>query len=219
MAEEKQTLSTSCFETIKSAILSGEFLPGERLACEQLKERLGVGMSPVREALAKLTATELVTFQEHKGYQVKKMNAQELKDNILSFIEIESLALGLAIDAGDDDWEGSIVSALHRLQKIECGKKVDFSSWAPLNAAFHNALVSACPLKALSRIRGEFHLRHQWVVRLAFQSVNELEGNFKEHRQLAELAMAKKSDQAISLLRTHMTDGVDELIERFYGTS
>nr|NGX58295.1 hypothetical protein [Chlamydiota bacterium] len=189
-------------------------LPGEKLHCENLKHQLDVGMSPIREALAKLTATNLVTFEEHKGYSVKKMNAEELSDNILTFAEIECLCFRLAIEHGDDEWEGNIISALHCLKKIESGRKVDYSVWAPLNEKFHNALVSACPLHPLIQIRNEFYKRHQWYVRLSYKSVDSatIQANYREHKQLADLAIKKNQEKAVEMLMEHITSGKDPLI-------
>ena len=41
------------FNTLRQAILTGEFLPGERLMEVTLADRLGVSRTPVREAIRK----------------------------------------------------------------------------------------------------------------------------------------------------------------------
>lgn len=216
MDEGKQTLSTKCFEMLTESILNGEILPGERLLCEDLKTRYHVGMSPIREALSKLAATHLVTFEEHKGFSVAKMNAAQIFDHAQTFAEIETLCLKQAIAVGDDLWEGNIVGALYALSKIENSMEIDFFSWSPLNLRFHNALVSACPLKSLMEIRNHLYRRHQWYVLLSYKFADHsiISANHLEHKQIAEAVIARKTKEAIEKSFIHITSGVEDLIAK-----
>ena len=221
MTESKQTLTTKCYVKLTESILKGEILPGEKLLCEELKARYDVGMSPIREALSKLAATHLVTFEEHKGYSVAKMSASQLTDRILSFAEIECLCLKLAIENGNDSWEGGIIASLHCLKKLETAPEADFFSWAPLNAQFHNALVTACPFKALMEIRNQLYQQHQWVILLSYKVSDRsmIRANHQEHLEIGEAAIARKMQEACHKLYVHSTTGIEELISQLNSRS
>lgn len=210
------TKSTHCFEELTQAILRGEILPGEKLLCEELKKQYGVGMSPVREALSRLAATPLVTFEEHKGYTVKKMGAVELRDRIQSFAEIERLCLQDSIKHGDDAWESEIVGSLYRLKKAETLGEMAYVDWAPLNAHFHNALVSRCSLKTLKEIRDELYVSHQWVILLSYKFADSraIKANHKEHEKIGEAAIARKSDLSCQLSFEHIVSSQDDLVKK-----
>lgn len=215
MSEGKQTLASQCVQRLTQEILDGEVLPGEKLLSEALKERYQVGMSPVREALSKLSATGLVAFEEHKGYSVAKLTADEMRDNILTFAEIECLALKASITHGDFAWEGEVVAAEHLLKKVESQKKVQFLLWAPQNRRFHNALVSACPLHALIEIRNRLYERHQWYILLSykFAGVHTIAANHKEHEQIAKAALSRNHEKCCRLMYEHIASGVDDLLK------
>lgn len=227
MEEEKQTLATQCFDKISESILSGEFRPGEKLLCEELKKRYQVGMSAIREALSKLASTQLVSFEERKGFSVAKLSADEIKDHIRSFFAIESLCLQQSISAGDDSWEGQVVAALHALKKIEQASKSDFFQWNPVNKRFHDILVSACPLRTLLEIRNQLYQKHQWYIFLSYKFADSslIAPNHLEHVALAEAVIAKKIPEAIELMHHHVESGIDDLIHKLshlgliYGTS
>ena len=68
------------YEYLKSNILSGHFIPGERLAEEHLAEELGVSRTPVREALHKLEQEGLIEPLESRGFRVPHDSPEEIED-------------------------------------------------------------------------------------------------------------------------------------------
>ena len=66
------------YEKLKTAILSGDFSPKERLAEEHLAETLGVSRTPVREALYKLEAEGLIRPLKTRGFVVSGDSKEEM---------------------------------------------------------------------------------------------------------------------------------------------
>lgn len=212
--KEKLTLSTQCYMALEKAILEGSILPGERLQCEELKQRFQFGLSPLREALSKLAAYNFASFEENKGYTVTKRTKSAFIDTVNTFAAIECLCLRHAIIHGDDRWEGDIVAALHQLKKLETQGKVDYSLWAPANRRFHNALVAACPLEGLKNIRDHLYLQHEWYLQLSYKLTDDtgLHTNHEEHKAIAELVIDRNSELAVKKLHQHITGGIESLI-------
>jgi DNA-binding GntR family transcriptional regulator len=65
---------------VQSAILDGLYPPGSRLPQDELCEKFGVSRTPVREALRKLQAKNLVTVVPNKGATVRLLSRKELMD-------------------------------------------------------------------------------------------------------------------------------------------
>ena len=84
------------FNTLRSAIITGELSPGERLMEIKLANELGVSRTPVREALRKLEREGLVITTARKGAEVAPINEKDLKEVLEIRKALESLACQLA---------------------------------------------------------------------------------------------------------------------------
>lgn len=214
--KKKTTLATQCSERLEAAILNGIFLPGQRLRSEALKDFLQTGLSPIREALAKLAERGFLLFEENKGYAVVKKTKAEVLDCMHTLTEIESLCLRFAIEHGNGAWEGSIVAALHRLKLAETVEKAPFADWSASNEAFHTALVSACPLRKLLALRDRCWRQHRWFFALSYQLAmpEMIQANHKDHQTLAKLTLERKKELAEAALRRHITEPTAIMVEK-----
>lgn len=67
-------------EELRNLIVTGEVAPGEVLAELRVAERFGISKTPVREALHLLAAEGLITVLPKKGYLVRPMTSQDLRE-------------------------------------------------------------------------------------------------------------------------------------------
>ena len=115
--EESSSLSRVAYQKLRGEILSGTFGPDMPLRLEFLRERYGISFSPLREALNQLQVERLVSATSKRGFRVAPVSLEEMWDAINTRILIETEALRLSVEHGDDLWEGNIVSSFHALDK------------------------------------------------------------------------------------------------------
>src|SRR5215469_6763641 len=111
------TLATSVHARLRHDILRGVFHPGERLRLDALCERYKIGATPLREALNRLSAEELVSREEQRGFRVAPVSLADLAELTKTLCWITELALREAIKNGDAGWEDAVVLAAHRLSR------------------------------------------------------------------------------------------------------
>ena len=99
------------FNTLRQAILKGELEPGERLMEIQLAGRLGVGRTPIREAIRKLELEGLVLMIPRKGAEVAKISARSLRDVLEVRRALEELAIELACQRMSEEEVGNLQKA------------------------------------------------------------------------------------------------------------
>ncbi|WP_457817311.1 FCD domain-containing protein, partial [Staphylococcus aureus] len=77
---------------------------------------------------------------------------------------IECHALDQSFASGDLEWEGRVVAAHHKLQRIEqrlmAGETAESSVWKRYDWEFHHALVSACGSAELLEIHANIYDRY-----------------------------------------------------------
>ena len=82
---------------LEEAIVSGEIPPGSVLRQDALSEQFHVSRTPVREALRRLAALGLVSFEPNRGVRVRMLALEELREAFLVRAELESLATELSL--------------------------------------------------------------------------------------------------------------------------
>src|SRR5690606_6911966 len=93
---EPQPLADKVFSELTTAIVRGELRPGSKLSEQTLVERYGGSRAPMREAIQKLEARNLVVRVPHAGARVVSLSLSELRDIYEVRLELESMACRLA---------------------------------------------------------------------------------------------------------------------------
>ena len=79
-----ENLSNTVYATLCDALISGKFKPGDRLKIRDLAERLGTSVTPVRDAIIRLSHDHAVTFQTARNIQIPVLTeAAYLADEII----------------------------------------------------------------------------------------------------------------------------------------
>ena len=116
-AERKETISSHVSAWLRGEIIEGRLPPGEKINLDRLRTGRGISISPLREAMARLEAEGLVEFEDQKGFRVAPASLDDLTEVTLLLGEVAPLALRLAMDRAELDWESRLIGALHRLAR------------------------------------------------------------------------------------------------------
>src|SRR6201986_3175770 len=152
------TFAEHAFNLLPADIVRARLRPGEKMYVERLRETYGVGATPLREALSKLSSLDLVVAEGQRGFRVAPVSIENLLDITKTRAWIEGAALRAAIAVGDRYWEAQIVAAAHRLKtcpKSDGAKLSD--AWYRENREFHDALVGACHSRQTMAFRAQLY--------------------------------------------------------------
>jgi DNA-binding GntR family transcriptional regulator len=75
------------------AIVDGSIPPGSPLRLKELSEQLGVSMMPIREAIRRLAALDLVEIEPRRGARVRELSMSDLEETYFARIHLETIAV------------------------------------------------------------------------------------------------------------------------------
>ena len=208
-----RTLASDVFEQLRGDILEGRLAPGTRLRFKDLRSRYESGLSPLREALMRLAADDLVILEDHKGFRVAPISQEELVDLAMTWFELEALGIRQSIEKGDDRWAANIKARFKELSKhgMRTSQGTIDPDWEPRNLAFHEALYAACgspSLMRFCRVLSERFSRYRrlWARRPHARNIA------KEHEDLCRAVLNRDTATAVAALRKHRTTTIQDLL-------
>ncbi|MFB8343866.1 GntR family transcriptional regulator [Brucella cytisi] len=145
LGEPGMTLTEMVRKTLISLILRSEFPEGHRLYIEELSEKLGVSITPVREALLQLASEGFIENVQRRGFHVRIPTEAQIRDiwQVRQGLELMAGELVIArLKSGALSMDA--LSTLDDLQNVQerDSAKVDHVTKLELNASLHSALVS-----------------------------------------------------------------------------
>jgi DNA-binding GntR family transcriptional regulator len=210
---------------IEEAIVSGELEPGTVLRQEQLSERFQVSRTPVREALRKLQATNLVELVPNRGATVRIPTRKELVDVYALRAEIEGYACQLAapqvdpafleeLDAVQADMERATTELEHDGLRPE--DEAAFNARVTLaNVRFHGAIHRLADNAQLGRTIEELqsYFPKDYVWRALRDSPEGHVLSIDEHEQIRDALGAHDAAGARLAMAAHIEHAGRLLIE------
>ncbi|MFN8813008.1 MAG: GntR family transcriptional regulator [Acidobacteriota bacterium] len=88
----KKRATDEVYESLRTAILTHYFTPGQRLLADELCSQLGVSLTPVRHALQQLAVEGLVEIHPRSGTYVATVSAEDLAETFEIRLALETLA-------------------------------------------------------------------------------------------------------------------------------
>lgn len=195
-------MAEAALAELQDSILSGELPAGSPLRLEELAARLGMSISPVREAVRRLESLGLAIHVPHRGARVSELALDDLRDTYEVRLVLEPLAVRRAaarFTARDAD------EARARLDEYATAReRGDLRSARDAHAGFHFALYRASGSEWLLRL-----IRPAWenceryrAISLQGRSSGEVE---REHLRILDACVEHQPERAAAELRRHLS--------------
>ncbi|QFT74306.1 MULTISPECIES: GntR family transcriptional regulator [unclassified Ruegeria] len=153
----KQPAHEQVYQTLRSQILFGELVPGQPVTIQGLTDSLGVGMTPVREAIRRLISDGALVFQGNRRVSVPLLSPGDIQEMIFARTSIESeLSRRATSNLQAEDIDHLELLDTHLDRMIADG---DVGGYLRLNQAFHETLYSHANAPILSDLAERLWLR------------------------------------------------------------
>jgi len=215
----ERTLADRAYRLLRQDIVEGKLEGGRKLKLEGLMADYSIGMSPLREALSRLTGDMLVVSEGQRGYWVAPLSVEELDDISRVRALLETEAINLSIRLGGKDWAEKVQLAFDELRKVESElPQADVplppelaNRWETKNRAFHAALVSACNSPWLMRVRDILYQQSERYRRVSLKVSRGRRSVHEEHAAIHEAAIKRDVLKACRMTELHLQNTADEV--------
>ncbi len=200
--DEYLPLREVVFQTLRNAIIQGEFQPGERLMEITLANKLGVSRTPVREAIRMLELEGLVVMIPRKGAEVANITVKDLKDALEVRMALEALSVRLACERITEKGKEDLKNSCMAFKEAINSKLVP--AIVACDEAFHNSIYKASENQKL--INMAHNLREQ-VYRYRVEYVKDFsyhDNLIREHDLITMAILKGDKDTAEKIMNEHI---------------
>jgi DNA-binding GntR family transcriptional regulator len=196
----RQSVADAAYETVRSAVVSGVFAPGEQLIETRVAEQLGVSRGTAREALRRLRDEGLAIGAPNRGIFVRELTLDDVIDLYNVRVGIEGVAIRIC---------ARLRRPTARLRELieemrACASRGDLFSVSDREFAFHEEL---CALSGNAHLAATFH-SISGLARLAFVGEYAAYGDVTtiaaEHEPLIAAIESGDEEHAVQTLIAHM---------------
>lgn len=216
--KKEGNLTESVYRKLRSELVLCRIAPGSRMKTSELAKRFGVSLASIREAMARLTSEDLVSYEPQRGFVAAPISAQRLQDLTAVRVEIETMALQQSL-AQFSSLDGirldEAMDAMMATAKDDGqGNHVLTEDWIAAHAAFHEALVAGCHNTVLLQVRRQLFDQSERYRSLAAQVflVKKTSDIAADHQPIAQALLQRNAELAVRLLRQHVTETTDSLL-------
>jgi GntR family transcriptional regulator, rspAB operon transcriptional repressor len=210
-AASARSLADQAYYRIRELIVSLELRPGSPISERELMERLGLGRTPVREALRALARERLVDVYPRRGMFVSRVDVEDLAGLSEVRAALESHAARLAAERATDDDRAVIAVLLDELNGA--GGELGERTLIDLDQRIHRHIYRCAHNAFLEATLDAYYMLTLRIWFLALDRVARLEDAVGEQRELLEAIRNGQPDRAGSAMRRHVT-GFEQAIRR-----
>lgn len=210
----RSPLGEQIYDLLRTAIINGEFAPGQRLSSQELSERFQVSVTPIRDALRRLVADGLIEVLPRRGTFVTRFTAQDVKEVFESRRIIEQAAAEKLPEARDEVIQRMAALLDDMVLLIDGETVTDYSRYLELDSKFHDCILEILQNRQLIEFYHSLRT-YTYVARtLAPAAEKRSSQTHEEHCEILEAFQRRDVARAKQGIATHLDNAAADILHR-----
>ena len=196
------------YALIRQRILDGTLAAGSKLAQYDLAADLGISITPLREAVRRLSGEGWILLDTHRNARVAELDLAEARQLLEARRALEPAAVALAAARRTDEDVARMQAALKRLRPVT-------RRWGETALAahrdVHRALYCASHNEVMVRMLDDLWDKSDRYRRVGLQlppGGEDRTRDFEEHHELVRLVVAGEGSGASALMASHIDNSL-----------
>jgi len=202
-----ESLSERAYRAIRDLIVRVDLAPGDVIREDDLQARLGIGRTPIREALQRLARDQFVTVIPRRGMLVAGVDVTELSMLYETRAILEPYATRLACARGrSEHWEAMAAA-------IDAARRPGASNddLMAIDRTCHEIVWSASGNRFLTDTLDMLYAQSDRLWHLYLADVSDMRHAVEEHAEIHGALVAGDAERAALLAEAHMRAFDDEI--------
>lgn len=196
------TLGQRVHASLKHAILTLAYRPGQLLRKPEICARLGVSRSPVSDAVTRLAAEGLVQVVPQAGTFVARFSMAEIREGAFLREAIETAAAERVAETITDAQLDELRRSLRMQEALVAGGDVE--GFYGLDAGMHELILSFTGFRRLAHVSETAWLHVNRARRLLLPIEGRAQSTLAEHQAIVAALAARDPDAARAAVRHHL---------------
>ena len=212
---ESESLSGAAYRRIKDKIISLELPPAAPIDEAKLVEELELGLTPVRQAIRRLSHEHLVVIYPRRGTIVADLNLADLQKIFEIRLELESLSARLAAERATTTQIADLQTLVDKSITLleEGGTQQNNRQLIEVDHEMHMLIGEASQNEFLLESLEWLYNHVQRLWNLSIDQVSGLAESVQEHKMILEAIRNQDGDQAAIIMRDHVARFQERFIQ------
>ena len=198
------SLAESAYLRLRDQIISLEIAPGSLLQEEKLVQTLGVGRTPIRDAIKRLHRERLVVVLPRRGTLVSEINIEHLAQLSEVRMRNEGFGASLAAERATDEERLECEALIAELEKL--GKRTPRQDVVELDRQVHDLVYRAAHNPFLEDTLRQYYNLSLRLWYLVLDRVLRIDELVRDHRALLNAIRRRRPPQAQEIAEQHVRE-------------
>ena len=196
-------LADDVYDTLLSQLMSLRIVPGSRVTIDALAREMGVSQTPIRDALGRMEADDLVVRIPHAGYRIPPQITRDRFEDMLEVrLLLEPAAARRAAERASAAQISQLRQVLDEMAELAEGDVHMYGAFGLRDAAFHDLVAQSAGNQVVRESLARLHT-HVHLFRLLYDTqVTYLA--MGEHDAVLAAVAARDPDAAAYAMRHHI---------------
>jgi DNA-binding GntR family transcriptional regulator len=209
MAKNAAATVDTAYRKLRDRLVTFAVKPGARLNETEVAQELTMSRAPVREALNRLVADGLVSFEPGRGFFCRRLSVSETADLYAVRLDLETGALRTFLQTGSEDalkafvaqWRAALPDAEH----------MEIETLVDADEAFHIDLASMAGNLSRVKFLSNINDRIRFVRRINLEAPDRKAQALSEHARVLDAVADRDADRAVAILSDHLHRSTEEV--------
>jgi len=193
------TLSETAYDKIRTLIVRLDLAPGDVLREDDLRARLGIGRTPIREALQRLAREHFVTVIPRRGMFVAGIDVSELSMLFETRTVLEPYAARLAAARGSTEHWAEMARELKATTQAKGNEEL-----MAIDRRCHEIMWQAAGNRFLLDTLDTLYAQSDRLWHLYLSEVADMRHAVSEHAEILDALASADGDRVADLVEAHV---------------